>query len=190
MAATGSVRIWKTFTYRDNPKVWSNRYHFNGPAPTTQAYFNTMAANIAAAEAHIFGPNTTIIKADLLPPGSDVPTYTDTLSVVGTLDGTGAVGRCPGDAALVLRFATAARSSKNHPIYLFNYFHDVYQDSEGAPDEPLAAQVTAALNYGTSWVDGFTWGGGIGTIVRAGPNGVTAGTPTVLEFIGHRDFPR
>ena len=190
MAATGSIRVWKSFDYKGNPKLWSNRYHFNGGAPTTEAYFDTMADVIVAAEKAIYDSTVTIVKVEQLPPSSDVPTYSKTYSVAGTLSTTGASGYGPGDTAAVVRYATTARTSKNHPVYLFNYYHRPWQQTTGYPDALFSSQKTAMETYAQSWITGYNWSGGIGTIVRAGPNGATAVSRIVLPEITHRDFPR
>jgi len=190
MAATESIRVWKSFTYRGQTKLWSNRYHYNGSGPTTQAYFNSMADTIVNAEKAIYHSEVTITLVEQLPAGSDVPTYSKTYTTAGTLSTTGASGYSPGDTAMVARYATTARTSKNHPIYLFNYYHGCWQDTTGYPDALFAGQKTALETYATSWITGYSWGGGIGTIVRAGPNGATAVSRIVLPEITHRDFPR
>jgi hypothetical protein len=93
----------------------------------------------------------------------------------------------PGDCAAVIRYSTTQRSVKNHPIYLFNYYHDVCH-TDGDPTETImSAQVTAYNAYGTAWLTGFS--DGTNTRIRSGPRGAVAQARTTLAFIRHRDFP-
>jgi hypothetical protein len=101
--------------------------------------------------------------------------------------GTGLV--VPGDTAALIRYSTADRSSKNHPIYLFNYYHGVYAASGGiTADTPYAAQKTLMATYASSWVTGFS--DGSITVTRSGPDGHAATGSLVEALLTHRDLPR
>jgi hypothetical protein len=106
--------------------------------------------------------------------------------------GTGPTTNCvelPGDAALVLRQATTKKSTKNHTVYCFSYFHGVLGDlSLGSPDTALSSQTAAVLALGQAWNNGFTAGGR--TYKRTTPDGHAVTGAAVDPFIGHRDFPR
>jgi hypothetical protein len=141
---------------------------------------------IVAAEKLIYGADVTIVSAIGYTAGSTTADHTETYTTVGTGSFTSGP-RAPGDAAAILRWATPARTSKGHPIYLFSYFHGVRQDSSSI-DAVYPAQKTAMNTYGTAWRTGFS--DGSITAVRAGPNGVTASANKVLDDISHRDFPR
>ena len=93
----------------------------------------------------------------------------------------------PGDAAALVRYSTGQRSVKNHPIYLFNYYHVVETSSISASDVQLAAQKTAMLTYANAWVTGFS--DGSVTHHRCGPQGHTATGASVDAYIRHRDLP-
>ncbi len=88
---------------------------------------------------------------------------------------------------MLLRYSTLARSSKNHPVYLFNYFHGAQIPVAGG-DDVASGQKTAVETYGTAWLTGFT--DGTGAKERCGPRGAAAVSRLVQPEVTHRDFPR
>lgn len=188
MAATPSVKILKQMTYRDVPRTWSNRYHFNGGTPADGTHWNTLFDAITAAEKAIYTSRNTIIEAIGYAAGSDVPIASKSYSLAGTATFSNSEP-APGDCAALVRYSTTARTPKNHPVYLFNYYHGIGWDSiEGVVDELGADTKTAISTYAADWLTGFS--DGSITCVRAGPNGATATGQLVSDFITHRDFPR
>jgi hypothetical protein len=142
---------------------------------------------VVTAEKAIFTNKVTIVETIGYAAGSDVPVFTKVYSTAGT-GGWGANPQMPGDVAILVRYSTTARTPKNHPIYLFNYYHCVYSDGVAAQDTPQATQKAAVDTYAGSWISGFS--DGVNTYNRAGPNGATATGKLVDAFLTHRDFPR
>ena len=186
MAATPKLVIKKTMGYRDATRVWSNVYHFNGGTPADAAHWKTFMDLVVADEAAAHDAAVTIVEAIGYNASSTIAEHAESYSTVGTIGGvTGAYP--PGDVAALLRWSTAARTSKGHPVYLFNYFH-VYKMDHDDQDKVDATFKTALEEYADDWIAGFS--DGTNTYVRAGPNGATATARTVNQFLTHRDFPR
>lgn len=187
VAPTPSVVIRKSFGYRGGTQVWSNRYHFNGGTPADNTAWNTLFDAVVADEAPIYDAGITITEAVGYTAGSTIAAHSKSYTTVGTATYTG--NRSPGDCAALLRYATAARTSKGHPIYLFNYFHACLSAASGsAYDTLLGAQKTNIEEYADDWLAGFS--DGTHTLTRAGPNGADATARLCETYITHRDFPR
>jgi hypothetical protein len=101
----------------------------------------------------------------------------------------GTAGQVPGDVAALIRYSTADRSSKNHPIYCFNYYHGVWCTlGVGNADTPYAAQRSAMSTYAAAWIAGFS--DGTATHHRSRPNGNIVTGAFVETALTHRDLPR
>lgn len=191
MATAPSIRIVKQFNYRGTLRNFSNRYHFHGGTPADSTHWTTLANAIVTAEKATYLPiasgGAKIIEAVGYAGGSEIPVFTLTY----TTDGTAAFGGwfpAPGDSACLIRYSTADRSSKNHPIYCFNYYHAVgVGNSASAVDTMLASERTAKGVYGADWIAGFS--DGTNTYVRSRPNGNICTGAFVEPLITHRDLP-
>jgi hypothetical protein len=191
VAATSSVRIVKQFTYRNAVRQFSNRYHIGTAVPPDSTHWTTLCDAIVAAEKAIYPTygayGISIVEAVGYGPGSEIPVFTKAYSVAATGSTfSGAPG--PGDCAVLVRYSTPDRSTKNHPVYCFNYYHGVAFSSSGtAPDNVLAAQVTAMQTYGAAWLTGFS--DGTTTFKRSRPTGDLCTGVFVNPLVTHRDLP-
>lgn len=121
-------------------------------------------------------------------PGSEIPVFNKTY----TTQGTAAFANwnpLPGDAAACVRYSTADRSSKNHPVYLFNYYHAVGYQNTGDADTLNTAQKNALATYAASWITGFS--DGAVTHKRCRPASTDLATGVLVQpLVTHRDLPR
>ena len=186
MPATPKVVVQKSFVYRGANQLWSNAYHFNGGTPSDDAHWDALFDAIVLAEKACLRGSSTIVKCSGYAAGATVAAHSKSYTTAGTLSTTGGILQA-GDVAALVRFSTTARTSKNHPVYLFNYYHDVCAASTDR-DTLLAAQKTALETYASAWITGFS--DGANTYVRSGPNGATATSRFVNPLVTHRDFPR
>jgi hypothetical protein len=188
-----SIVITKHFPYRGGTRNWTNRYHFEGALPTDATAWGAFADLIVAAEKAIYNSDVTIVLAtgyDASTASSTNPhgdaVWTGTYATAGTLSDAGSAGLAPGDGAIYLRYSTPARSSRNHPVYLSNYFHGALLSALGG-DNLFTAQHTAVDTYAGHWLTGFLADGS--PRERCGPRGAVATDKYVSSYIRHRDFP-
>lgn len=188
MAATPSIKVFKTLPFKGGTRRWSNRYHFSGGTPADSTHWGNLAAAVIFDEKATIASVQSIVEWIGYAAGSDVPVASATVSVAGTLTPDTGNAEQAGEVAALTRYATDARTSKNHPIYCFNYVHGVYAHTgEGDGDLLSAAQKTALETYAANWVAGYS--DGTHTLVRASPNGAVCRDPIVEEYLTHRDFP-
>jgi len=192
VAATWSIRVEKQFTYRSALHTFSNRYHIGTNGPPDSTHWTTLSDAIVLAEKAIYQPlashGAKIIQTVGYAAGSEVPVFTKNY----TTDGTGsfaAFSPSPGDACALVRYTTPDRSTKNHPVYCFNYYHACGWDASAAdPDVLNAAQRTAMSTYAAAWITGFS--DGTTTFHRSRPTGNLVTGALVEPLITHRDLPR
>lgn len=138
----------------------------------------------------MYSSAVTIVGATGYNAGSDLPIWSTSYSLAGTWTPTANAVLLPGDCCFLGKWTTAARTSKNHPVYLFSYWHGVYGNTSLPADQVDSGQRGVFDNYMNSWTSGFS--DGTNTYNRAGPNGasaVVAISPNP-HWVTHRDFPR
>jgi hypothetical protein len=184
--AQPSVKIVKSMDFKGGTRLWSNRYHFSGGTPADGAHWDTLFDAIVTAEKASLLTSSTIVEALGYAAGSDVAVRTKNYTTVGTHTATGLYA--PGEVAALVRYSTAARSSKNHPIYGFSYYHHV--DVGAGPtnmDNIAGGTQTAMQTYASAWISGFS--DGTNTYVRCTPAGHICTGSIVDNHVTHRDFP-
>lgn len=186
MAPTPSLRVVKSFTFQGSARLFSNRYHFAGGTPADLAHWYALMDAVVAAEKAIFASDVQIVEAIGYSATSTIAVATQTYATNGTLTTSG--NRTPGDTAVLQRYATAARTSKGHPVYLFNYYHGARSSTTVNVDTIDGSQKTAMDTYAAAWLTGFS--DGTNTYTRAGPNGAAATAHLTHLLLTHRDFPR
>jgi hypothetical protein len=181
-----SVKVVKSMAYRGGTKLWSNIYHLNSTTgPASDSAWHTLMDNIVAAEKAIYYSSMQIVECIGYEGGSFLPISSKTYTQNGTFTDANGIGT-PGDCAALLRYTTTQRTSKNHPIYLFNYFHGAVFHTGQPVDTLLSTQKTAIETYGAAWITGFS--DGSVTYKRAGPRGAVAQAASCSSVIKHRDF--
>jgi hypothetical protein len=173
--------------YEGGTKVWSNRYHVTGGDWQDQTHFNTYSDLLTASLKTILTPRTTIIETVGYNTGSDLPVFSKTYSLAGTFAAS-SNPYAPLENCALVRFSTDARSAKNHPIYLYKYWHDAQTDALATPDLLRVGQRSTMGGIASDIISGFS----DGSLTRklAGPNGAVALGQVVAQYLHHRDFPR
>ena len=181
-----AVRVVKTFPYRGGTKQWANKYYLNSTVgPADSSHWHTLMDNIVAAEKLIYSPAVQIIECVAYEGGSALPIDSKTYTQNGTYSDSFAIGT-PGDCAGMIRYTTTQRTSKNHPIYLYSWHHDVAYRASTGVDTVIASLVSAYNTYGAAWCSGFS--DGTATFKKAGPFGAVAQSASASTKIRHRDF--
>lgn len=182
-----SIRVVKTSPYKGGTKTWSNRYFFNGSDPSGSAAWAALAALLEPWEKPLITSASHIVEYIGYNAGSDVPVWSSSVSVAGTGTYGDSALIAPLECCALTKFTTTQRTSKNHPIYLFKYRHDVAA-ALGSDRELLHNDVkTNIQDYDAHWVTGFLVDGT--TRPLTGPRGAVAQTRIVETYLTHRDFP-
>lgn len=183
-ATQSSIVVQKSMLWRGVAHVWSNRYYLNN-VPPDNAHWTTLSDAITAAEKAIYTNENTIVKTIGYLAGSDVPVFTKTYALTGT-GGWATTTLQAKEVAQLIRYSTSQRTSKNHPVYLFNYYHGVSNQGSSFPDQAASSQFTAYGTYANAWVSGFS--DGTTTYKKTGPHGAVAQAYVVEQYLTHRDF--
>lgn len=183
-----SLKVLKTFTFKGATKQWSNRYFFSDSAPADNTKWTTLSDAVTAAEKAIHDASygSTIVGTVGYDAGSEVPVFSKTYALAGTAGWNALAARESGEVCAVVRFSTADRTSKNHPIYLFKYYHGAFVASSANPDTLYSGQKTAIDTYAANWITGFS--DGVVNHHLCGPYGHLATGRLVQTYTTHRDF--
>ena len=187
MAAQSSIKWRIQSPYQGGTKIWSTTFHVTGGDWQDATHFNTFADNMEAYIRPLVMTRSTLIDATGYNGGSSLPVFSKAYNLAGT-QSPGASWFAPLEVCILLRFTTDARSSKNHPIYLFNYIHDVYPNAASTPEVPDSSLKTTWTSRCGTFITGLT--DGSLTRKRCGPNGAVAQTGAAETYLVHRDFPR
>lgn len=187
-----SVRIVKEFTYRGQVTEFSNRYHIGVNFPSSSGAWDLLLSNIMTAEAKMWPSfadgGARVVRGVGLGPNSNIPVH----ELVSTHDGQiplGGIDALPGDVAAIMKCTTPDRSVRNHPIYLFSYFHAAQKNIGSPADELATVQHTAMNTYCSEWLAGFSDGNGL--YHRSRPNNGTLITGAAVDpLVTHRDLTR
>lgn len=185
MADAASIKVIKTIAFKGGTQHWSNRYHFDGGAPADLTKWAALSDAVVAAEKAIFPNWISIVQTFGYEGGSEASVFTKTYAQAGTA--TGMTG--PPQASEVVaigRWPTTKRTSKNHPVYLFSYWHGVYTVSLPSVDGLDTVQKGFMQTYMNSWVTGFS--DGAVSHHRSGPDETLALAGAPEAYVTHRDF--
>lgn len=181
------MKVVKHSSYKGGTRIWSNRYFLSPVGVPTDTEWTILADNVVAAERLAMSDGVVYDEVVCYLAGSDVPVFTHPVTATGVLSGTTDIQYSPLEVAALLRFSTDARTHKNHPIYLFKYFHNVLRHPSEGSERLWETQKTAIDTYGQHWIDGFS--DGTNTYHVCGPYGAVGLVRTTKIWTTHRDFP-
>lgn len=185
-ATQAGIKFVYSFSYQGNTKQFSQLWHFTGGAWQDQTHFDTMSDAVWNEIKSVTCSRVTLVETVGYNPGSSLPVYTKSYGASGTYTDT-SNPQAHGEACMLWRFSTTQRSTKNHPIYLFKWFHGTQTDGATSPDtlrsgiHSSCSSVIAAIVAGLS--DGTL------TRVYCGPRGAVAQSGTCDTLLAVREFP-
>lgn len=181
------IKLRYSFSWRGNTKEWSQLYHFDGPTSwADQTHFDTCATNLWNAIKSVTCARVTLIDATGYNAGSFLPVFSKTFSAAGTYTDT-SNPQAAGEMCMLWRFTTDARSTKNHPIYLFKWFHGTQSDGATSPDSLRNGIHGSAASNISTLLAGIS--DGTNTRQYCGPRGAVAQSGTCETLLHAREFP-
>lgn len=176
-----------TFSWRGSTKGWSQLWHFSGPTSwADQTHFDTFAVNFWNVIKPPIPARNTCTTMTAYDAGSFLPVFTHSISAAGAYTDT-SNPQAPGEACMLLRFLTDARTTKNHPIYLFKWFHGMQTDGNTSPDTLRSGIHSNGAGVVTDVLAGIS--DGTNTRNYCGPRGAVAQSGTCNTLLHVREFP-
>lgn len=173
--------------YRGGTKTWSTKVYVNGPDWASQAQFNAYVDAVWGDWITRIATTTTFVEAVAYDAGSFLPVFTYAKNAAGTYSLSG-LQLAPLEACILLRYTTTARTSKNHPIYLWNYIHNVPTNGATSPDVPASGFKSGWDTRAAALVTGYSDGTQVRK--RAGPRGAIAQAGACETYLHMHEFPR
>lgn len=190
MPDTPSITIVKAFTYRGKREEFSNKYHFSGTTPGSDAAWKTLADAWIAQEARIMHSGVKFVRVYGYEAGNEISVAqidyeaAPLTPAVGTLAaGSGRAFLTP-EASLMIRWRTPERNSRKKWIYLRKYYHGTRVETDGDRIDTLV--VTEAQAMAAKLTDGTLPGGA----KYCGPQGAVAGAIQVDPYAVSRELKR
>jgi hypothetical protein len=180
-----SLKIVKTIPWKGGIQEWSNRYFFDGAVPGDLTKWTTLADAIVLAERATVKGYVGFVGAVGYDGTSETAVFQKTYTATGSNTTINDETQSSEVVALV-KFTTAKRSSKNHPVYLFKYMHGVWCYPTTTIDTLSPTQKALYETYFATWLTGFS----DGTVNHklCGPDGTAVLTRIVEPYVTHRDF--
>lgn len=181
------VKVEYHFGWRGATKNWSQLYHFNGPTSwDDQTHFDTFCTNLWNQIKQSLPARVTCDSMVGYNAGSFLPVYSHTIAAAGTYTDT-TNPQAAGEMCMLWKFTTDQRTTKNHPIYLFKWWHGMQTDGATSPDSLRSGIASTAATPIAALVSGIS--DGTNTRKYAGPRGAVAQTGTCLSTLHAREFP-
>jgi hypothetical protein len=175
-----------SFAWRGGTRQWSQLYHWTQGSWQDQGHFNALSDAWWNLLKGGIPARNTLVETIAYNPGSFLPVYTKSYGSAGTYTDT-SNPQALGEACMLAKFTTDQRTSKNHPIYLFKWFHGVQSQGSTAPDELRSGLDSTMAGNLTTLMGGLS----DGTLTRkyCGPFGAVAQASSVNPELHVREFP-
>lgn len=180
------IKLVFSFLWRGGTRQWSQLYHFTQGAWQDQGHFNALSDALWNVVKSGVPARNTLVETIAYNPGSFLPVYTSSYGAAGTYTDT-ANPQAPGEACMLWKMTTDQRTTKNHPIYLFKWWHGMQTDGATSPDTLRAGIQTTNAGHATTLMAGLS----DGTLTRkyCGPFGAVAQSASVNTQLHIREFP-